>query len=63
MVRKSALRKLSLKALNAFSSVFLGTSVVSDLAYKASQLESDNAPYEIAMQWIKEKQKTVDMFS
>jgi len=54
---------LSQTALNAYTSVFLGTSVISELAYKASQLKSDNAPYEIAMQWIKDNQKTFDMFS
>ena len=66
LVRKTSKSKLPPAALQAYGAVFLGTATVSELAYKAGRREaagSDNAPAEVAAEWIAQHPAVFDMFS
>lgn len=67
LIRKDAISKLDSRTLRKLSSVFIGSDELSKIdyeIYKKQQAGSgDNAPEEVALQWIENNQKTYDMFS
>lgn len=67
LIRKDAIRKLDARTLRKLSSVFIGSQQLSKIDYEIYKKQQagagENAPEEVALQWIKEHQKVYDMFS
>jgi hypothetical protein len=67
LIRKDAINKLDEQTLRKLSAVFIGSDELSKMdyeIYKRQQSGSgDNAVEEVALEWIRDNQKTFDMFS
>lgn len=67
LIRKDAVDKLDGRTLRKLSSVFIGSDELNKMDYEIYKKQQDgrgeNAPEEVALQWIKDHQKTYDMFS
>jgi len=67
LIRKEAVQKLDARTLRKLSSVFVGSDELSKIDYEIYKKQQDgigdNAPEEVALQWIEDNRKTYDMFS
>jgi ABC-type proline/glycine betaine transport system substrate-binding protein len=67
LIRKDAVNKLDERTLRKLSAVFIGSDELSKMDYEIYQRQQsgsgDNAVEEVALEWIRDNQKTFDMFS
>lgn len=67
LIRKDAIQKLDARTLRKVSSVFVGSEELNKIDYEIYKKQQagvgDNAPEEVALQWIENNRKTYDMFS
>lgn len=67
LIRKDAIEKIDARTLRKLSAVFVGSEELSKIDYEIYKLQQegrgDNAVEEVALQWIKDHQKTFNMFS